>query len=305
MMPNIEDLYTFINGEFVTHKDAVIPINDSGFTQGDAVFDTARTFSGNVYKLEEHVDRFFMSLNYMQIQSPYTKEELVKFSQQLLDMNVPLLGKNEDYWIFLRITRGAVNKEGEQVPNVIIHCTNIPFKQRANFYDSGMPIIFPSVRRTAHDALSPRAKVNQYINFTMADLEVHNIDKNAKAVLLDKNGNITEGSGANIFLVKNNEIFTPKEQFVLAGIGRSDAMGLAKGLGMTLSEKDLDTYDAFTADEIFITSTSFCIVPVGTVNGRQIGEGDVPGKITKRLQDAFIDSIGFDYVNQYLQHLSA
>jgi branched-chain amino acid aminotransferase len=82
-------------------------------------------------------------------------------------------------------------------------------------------------------------------------------------------------------------------------------MGLAKGLGMTLTEKDLDTYDAFTADEIFITSTSFCIVPVGTVNGRQIGKGDIPGKITKRLQDAFIDSIGFDYVNQYLQHLSA
>ena len=168
-----------------------------------------------------------------------------------------------------------------------------------------MPIIFSSVRRTAHDALSPRAKVNQYINFTMADLEVHNIDKNAKAVLLDKNGNITEGSGANIFIVKNNEIFTPREQYVLAGIGRSDAMGLAKGLGMTLTEKDLDTYDAFTADEIFITSTSFCIVPVGTVNGRQIGEGDIPGKITKRLQDAFIDSVGFDYVNQYLQHMSA
>jgi branched-chain amino acid aminotransferase len=305
MMPNIEDLYTFINGEFVTDKDAVIPIHDKGFTSGDAVFDTARTFSGKVYKLKEHVDRFFMSLNYMQIKSPYTKEELIKYSQQLLDMNVPLLDKNEDYWIFLRITRGAVNKQGENVPNVIIHCTNIPFKQRANFYDSGMPIIFSSVRRTAHDALSPRAKVNQYINFTMADLEVHNIDKNAKAVLLDKNGNITEGSGANIFIVKNNEIFTPREQFVLAGIGRSDAMGLAKGLGMTLTEKDLDTYDAFTADEIFITSTSFCIVPVGTVNGRQVGEADVPGKVTKRLQDAFIDSIGFDYVNQYLQHLSA
>jgi len=304
-MPNIEDLYTFINGEFVTDKDAVIPIHDKGFTSGDAVFDTARTFSGKVYKLKEHVDRFFMSLNYMQIKSPYKKEELIKYSQQLLDMNVPLLDKNEDYWIFLRITRGAVNKQGENVPNVIIHCTNIPFKQRANFYDSGMPIIFSSVRRTAHDALSPRAKVNQYINFTMADLEVHNIDKNAKAVLLDKNGNITEGSGANIFIVKNNEIFTPREQFVLAGIGRSDAMGLAKGLGMTLTEKDLDTYDAFTADEIFITSTSFCIVPVGTVNGRQIGKGDIPGKITKRLQDAFIDSIGFDYVNQYLQHLSA
>ena len=304
-MPNIEDLYTFINGEFVTDKDAVIPIHDKGFTSGDAVFDTARTFSGKVYKLKEHVDRFFMSLNYMQIKSPYTKEELIKYSQQLLDMNVPLLDKNEDYWIFLRITRGAVNKQGENVPNVIIHCTNIPFKQRANFYDSGMPIIFSSVRRTAHDALSPRAKVNQYINFTMADLEVHNIDKNAKAVLLDKNGNITEGSGANIFIVKNNEIFTPREQFVLAGIGRSDAMGLAKGLGMTLTEKDLDTYDAFTADEIFITSTSFCIVPVGTVNGRQIGKGDIPGKITKRLQDAFIDSIGFDYVNQYLQYLSA
>ena len=78
----------------------------------------------------------------------------------------------------------------------------------------------------------------------------------------------------------------------------------AKGLGMPVVEKDLDSYDAFTADEMFVTSTSFCIVPVGSVNGRQIGNGDIPGKITKRLQEAFIDSIGFDYVSQYLSHLS-
>ena len=70
-------------------------------------------------------------------------------------------------------------------------------------------------------------------------------------------------------------------------------------------EKDLDSYDAYTSDEMFVTSTSFCIVPVKSINGRQIGDGDIPGKITKRLQEAFIDSIGFDYVSQYLSNLSA
>ena len=74
---------------------------------------------------------------------------------------------------------------------------------------------------------------------------------------------------------------------------------------MPVIEKDLDSYDAYTSDEMFVTSTSFCIVPVKSINGRQIGDGDIPGKITKRLQEAFIDSIGFDYVSQYLSNLSA
>ena len=145
----------------------------------------------------------------------------------------------------------------------------------------------------------------QYINFNLADLEAQNYQEGAKAILLDQNGNLTEGSGTNIFIVKNNKIFTPQEKFVLAGIGRSDAMDLARGLGMPVIEKDLDSYDAYTSDEMFVTSTSFCIVPVQSINGRQIGDGDIPGKITKRLQEAFIDSIGFDYVSQYLSNLSA
>ena len=300
-MVRIEDLYTFINGEYVSDKDAVIPIHDGGFTRGDAVFDTCRTFRGEIYKLEAHIDRLFMSLNYMQIKSPYTKNELIKATHKLLELNNHLLTEKDDYWVFLRITRGPSNGS----PNVIIHCVPLPLKERSEYYRSGLPLMISSVRRTSHEALSPRAKVNQYINFNLADLEAQNYQEGAKAILLDQNGNLTEGSGTNIFIVKNNKIFTPQEKFVLAGIGRLDAMDLAKGLGMRVIEKDLDSYDAYTSDEMFVTSTSFCIVPVQSINGRQIGDGDIPGKITKRLQEAFIDSIGFDYVSQYLSNLSA
>jgi len=304
-MVKVQDLYTFINGEYVTDKDAVIPIHDGGFTRGDAVFDTCRTFRGEIYKLEEHIDRLFMSLKYMQIESPYNKKELMGFTNKLLELNNHLLTEKDDYWVFLRITRGSKRtSDGPVIPNVIIHCVPLPLAERCEYYKSGIPLIISSIRRTSHEALSPRAKVNQYINFNLADIEAHNYREDAKAILLDENGNLTEGSGANIFIVKNNQIFTPKEKYVLAGIGRSDSMNLAKGLGMPVVEKDLDSYDAFTADEMFVTSTSFCIVPVGSVNGRQIGNGDIPGKITKRLQEAFIDSIGFDYVSQYLSHLS-
>jgi branched-chain amino acid aminotransferase len=302
-MVRVEDLHTFINGNFVTDKDAVIPIHDGGFTRGDAVFDTCRTFRGEIYKLEEHIDRLFMSLKYMQINSPYTKDELIEFTHKLLELNNPLLTAKDDYWIFLRITRGSSsNYSSGGAPNVIIHCVPLPLPERSEYYRTGLPLMISSVRRTSHEALSPRAKVNQYINFNLADLEAQNYQGGAKAILLDQNGNLTEGSGTNIFIVKNNQIFTPQEKFVLAGIGRSDAMNLAKGLGMPVKEKDLDSFDAFTADEMFVTSTSFCIVPVGSINGREIGDGDIPGKITKRLQEAFIDAIGFDYVSQYLSN---
>ena len=163
-MVKVQDLYTFINGEYVTDKDAVIPIHDGGFTRGDAVFDTCRTFRGEIYKLEEHIDRLFMSLKYMQIESPYNKKELMEFTNKLLELNNHLLTEKDDYWVFLRITRGSKRtSDGPVIPNVIIHCVPLPLAERCEYYKSGIPLIISSIRRTSHEALSPRAKVNQYI----------------------------------------------------------------------------------------------------------------------------------------------
>jgi branched-chain amino acid aminotransferase len=122
-------------------------------------------------------------------------------------------------------------------------------------------------------------------------------------VLLDEAGNLTEGRGSNIFLVKDGTIATPKGQFVLEGITRRTVLDLADGLGLETAERDLDLFDAYTADEAFLTSTSLCICPVSAVNGSAIGDGSPPGPITRRLMQAFSDLAGMDFEEQYLAHL--
>ena len=105
-------------------------------------------------------------------------------------------------------------------------------------------------------------------------------------------------------LVKDGVVATPQGQFVLEGITRDTVMDLARGLDMPVEQKDIDLFDAYTADEAFLTSTSLCICPVSAVNGTPIRDGKVPGPVTQRLMSAFSDLAGMDYVDQYLSHLS-
>ena len=150
--------------------------------------------------------------------------------------------------------------------------------------------------------MSPRAKTHNYLNLVLGDLEAQATDPDSWAILLDENGNLTEGRGSNIFLVKDGVVATPRAQFVLEGITRGIVLDLARGLDLSVEETDLDLYDAYTADEAFLTSTSLCVCPVSSLNGAVIGQGRVPGIITQQLTASFSDLAGMDYVAQYLSH---
>ena len=138
----------------------------------------------------------------------------------------------------------------------------------------------------------------------LADKEIKATRPDAWSVLLDENGNLCEGNGSNIFVVRDERIFTPREQYVLPGVSRRTAMELAAQLGLQCEQRDLDVYDALTADEVFLTSTSLCICAVRSVNGQAIGDGRVPGPITRRLTQAYIAHVGTDFVAQYLSRLA-
>jgi branched-chain amino acid aminotransferase len=96
---------------------------------------------------------------------------------------------------------------------------------------------------------------------------------------------------------------TPQGRYVLEGVSRQTAMELSRGLGIPVEERDLDLYDAYNADEVFLTSTSLCICPVAEVNGAKIAGGTIPGAITKKLLDAYSELVGCDIVGQYLARL--
>lgn len=297
----------YFNGKYIPEGQAVVPFRDRSFKYGDGVFDMTRTFGHKIFKIEEHVDRLFNSLNYLDISIDQSRTEMVDISNKVLDLNLPLIDQKEDYWVGQRISRGVDLVGGEQWdlaggPTVIVECAPLPLRPRASLYESGIKVWTPSVRRTPFQSMSPRAKTHNYINLILGDNEVKHIDKDAWAILLDINGNLTEGMGSNIFTVNNGILYTPKSQAVLGGISRETVMELAKSVNITVIEKDIEVFEAINSDEMFLTSTSLCICPVKSFNGKKIGD-EVYGPITKKLIEAYKKFVSFDFVDQYLIHL--
>jgi len=297
----------WFNGRIVRESEVTIPFRDQGFLRGDAVFDMTRSFNGKAFRVEEHVARLYRSLKYLDIDPGVSPAEMASISEEVLALNRHLLGPGEDYWLAQRISRGVGRVPGDNWdhygPNVIVDCVPLPLRERAKHFRDGIDVVTPSLRRTPPDALSPRAKMHQYLNLVLADREVKAQNPDAWAVLLDVNGNLAEGQGSNIFLVRDGGLTTPRERFVLPGISRQATIDLARQLKIPFEEKDLDLYDAYTADECFLTSTSLCICGVRSLNGRTFGAGPVPGPITQRLIDAYKKMVGCDFVAQYLARL--
>lgn len=295
----------FYNGEILPESRVLIPFRDRGFKFGEAVFDTARTVAHRPFRLREHVERLFRSMRYLGIDSGMSVDDWVRHSEEVLQRNLPLIGADEDYWLYQRVTPGTADPftgDGVGEPTVLIECTPLPFAARAPLFRDGVRVQVPATRRTSPDAQSPRAKTHNYINLLMGDREVRASDPGAWAVLLDQSGNLCEGMGSNIFLVRDGRVLTPRARFVLPGISRETVLEIAADLGIDAEETDIDLFDAFTADEAFLTSTSLCMVPVASINGRVLGDG-VPGPITARLIEGYKQVLDFDFVEQYLRHL--
>jgi branched-chain amino acid aminotransferase len=297
----------WFNGRIVRESEVLIPFRDQGFLRGDAVFDMTRSFAGKAFRLQDHVARLYRSLRYLDIDPGLSAAEMGAISEDVLARNRHLLGPGEDYWLAQRISRGISRAPGDNWehygPNVIIECVPLPLRERARLFRDGIDVVTPSVRRTPPDSLSPRAKMHQYLNLVLADREVKAQSPDAWAVLLDVNGNLAEGLGSNIFLVRDGGLATPRERYVLPGISRQATIELAGQLQIPFEERDLDLYDGYTADECFLTSTSLCICGVRTLNGRSFAAGRVPGPITQRLIDGYRQMVGCDFVAQYLARL--
>jgi len=303
--PNERTVY--LNGEFMPESRALIPYRDRGFYFGDGCFDITRSFNGRLFFLEEHVERLYRSLNYLRIDIGISHEDMTRITEEVFERNKSLLGPNEDYWVGQRISRGAFEVAGEEPERpgatVIVECLPLPLKSRAPMFRDGARAVTPSIRRTPPEVLSPRVKTLNYLNLIVADHEVHARDPDAWAILLDVNGNICEGLGSNIFVVRDGVLMTPLERYVLPGVSRQKAMDFARAAGVPVKECDIDLYDAYAADEAFITSTSLCVCPLAEINGVRIGDGRPFGPVTQAIVDAYAAHVGFDFVAQYLAHL--
>lgn len=299
----------YLNGEYIPAEQAKISITDLGFLKGDSVFDVARTFNRKPYKLKQHIERLYKSLKCVRIDPGITKEQMKQITLKVLGKNIHLLGENDDYWLFQRVSRGSCPASFLSdlahcpSPTVLIYCSPIPFQNFAKLYKTGRKLVTVSVSQVPPECVEPRIKNQSRLNFILAVLEAQEKDPEASPLMRDLEGNITEAWGANFLFVRDGGIMTSNTRMVLEGVTRRTVLELANELGLPVVEGNFTSYDVYTADEAFVTATSYQILPVCSVDGIKIGER-IPGPITIRLTKCLSEKIGVDFVGQALSHLN-
>ncbi len=277
------ELLIYINGEFVPESEAKISIFDHGFLYGDGVFEGIRAYNGRVFKLKEHIDRLYDSAKAISLEIPISKQEFVEIILETLRKN-----KLRDAYIRPIVTRGigdlGLDPRKCKDPTVIV-ITKPWGKLYGDLYEKGLTAVTVTVRRVSFDALPPNIKSLNYLNNILAKIEA-NAKGGDEAIFLDRNGYISEGSGDNIFIVKNGIVYTPPTINNLKGITREAVIELISKLGIPFRETNLGLYDLYTADEVFVTGTAAEIAPIIVIDGRKIGDGK-PGKITRKLMEEF------------------
>ena len=295
------DYTAYYCGEWMPAGKVRIDPMDRGFLVGDAVFDVARTFNGKSFRMREHVDRLYRSLRYVRMDPGMSAEDMVKISEELIARNEHLRAEVGDFAIWQFVTRGRGRwAHSAGPPAVGVFIRSLGFARFAHLYREGAHGVIVRVRSYSPESLDPKVKNFSRMNFNIAELEAADIDQAGWPILLDVRGNVAEGVGYNVFIVTGGTIRTPGDRSVLQGVSRGMVFELAKGLGVSIVEEDLQPYDVYTADEAFFSSTSPCVLPVTRVDRRQIGTG-APGPVVQRLLTAWSDAVGVDVVEQALR----
>jgi branched-chain amino acid aminotransferase len=273
----------YIDGKFYDKQDAKISVYDHGLLYGDGVFEGIRVYHGKVFKLKAHVERLFDSAKAINLVPPWTQRQV---AEAILE-TVKLSPGCE----YLRpiITRGVGNlgidaRKCER-PTLIVIADTISLYPKES-YELGLNVATVATVRNHPAATNARVKSLNYLNNVMARMEA-TLSNCQEALMLNHKGDISECSGDNIFLIKRGELYTPSiDAGILDGITRRIVINIALQHGIKVHECTLSRFDVFTADECFLTGTAAEIVPVATVDGRNIGTGKA-GPITKKLWAAY------------------
>ncbi|MGP8320699.1 MAG: branched-chain-amino-acid transaminase [Methanosarcinaceae archaeon] len=279
----MSELMIYTNGEYVPKSQATTSLYDHGFLYGDGVFEGIRAYNGRVFKLDEHIDRLYDSATAIALKIPIPKEGMKEAILATLRKN-----NLKDAYIRPIVSRGVgdLGLDPRQCPTPNIYIITQEWgAMYGDLYEVGLTAITVAIRRNAPDAVSPNIKSLNYLNNILAKIEA-NEKGGDEAIFLDNNGYISEGSGDNIFVVKNGKVLTPPTINNLKGITRAAAIDILKEMDYSITEVNISMFDLYTADEIFVTGTAAESAPITKVDGRVIGDGK-PGPITKKMIAAF------------------
>ncbi len=283
----------WMNGEFVAWEDAKVHVLTHGLHYGTGVFDSMRCYETEigpaVFRNTDHLDRLLKSAELYYMPVPYSVEELRAATLELVARN----GLRSCY-IRPLVNRGygtmGLNPLDATV-DVTIACWEWGTYLGEEGMRDGVRAMVSSWRRISPDSLIPHAKASgQYLNNVLAKVESVKAGYQ-ESILLDDQGHVSEGTGENIYIVREGEIITPgHHNSILDGITRRSIIQIAQDLGYPVVERDIARAELYLADEVFMSGTAAELVPVREVDNHEIGTGR-PGEITRVLQKEFDDAV--------------
>jgi len=281
----------WMNGDFVAWEDAKVHVLTHGLHYGTGVFEGVRCYDTEigpaVFRHQEHVDRLFKSASLYYMDLPFTQEQI---RQATLD----LIARNNMRSCYIRPlvyrgygTMGLFPLDAPVDVSIAVWEWGAYLGEEGK--TNGVRAKVSSWRRLSPQSLIPAAKASgQYLNSVLAKIESHKAGYE-EGILLDEHGHVCEGTGENIFVVREGTIYTPPStSSILDGISRKTAVQLAGDLGVDVVERHISRAELYLADEIFLTGTAAELVPVREVDDHKVGTGQ-PGEVTRAVQAKFED----------------
>ena len=275
----------WLNGTFVESEDAQVSVFDHGLLYGDGCFEGIRVYNGRIFKLRSHLKRLFESAEAIRLQPGYSIDELEEHVRATVQIN-----DQKDGYIRLVITRGTgtlgLNPFLCPTATVFIIVENIKL-YTDEMYREGMSIIVAKRPRIPANCLDPKVKSLNYLNNILAKIEA--IDAGVlEALMLNLDGEVSECTGDNIFIIKDGEISTPPiSSGILHGITRQFVIEeVTPAIGIAVQERTIQLDEVFVADEVFLTGTAAEVIGVSHIGDDVVGEGKV-GPITLKLEKEF------------------
>jgi branched-subunit amino acid aminotransferase/4-amino-4-deoxychorismate lyase len=290
----------FLNGRFVPAAEAVVPVHDAGFLLGATVSEQLRTFGGKLFRLDEHLDRLRHSLAIVGVDPGCSQTDFAEAAAELARRNHALLADGDDLGLTIFVTPGpyATYVPVGGPPLVGMHTYELPFALWADLYERGQSLRLTEVRQVPGECWPPELKCRSRMHYFLADRRARAIEPGARAALLDMEGNVVEASTANVVLLdREGGLVSPPRESILPGISVAVLGDLADRLGVPMAHRDVRPADLAAAAEVYLTSTSPCLLPVTRFEGRPIGDGK-PGPVFARLLAAWSERVGLDIAAQ-------
>jgi len=294
--------WIWMNGELVPWDDAKVHVLTHGLHYGTGVFEGVRAYKTDrgpaIFRHRDHLERLQKSAELYYIDLPYSLEELREATHEVIRRN----GLDSCY--IRPIAFRGYGEMGLYAPTAPVEVIVAVWPWGAYLGEdgkrNGVRAKVSSWRRISPDSLIPHAKASgQYLNSILAKTEAAKAGYD-EAILLDQNGVVCEGSGENVFLVREGELVTPGHTAsILDGISRKSVIQIAEDLGYTVVERDISRSELYVAEEAFLVGTAAELVPVREIDDRDLGE---PGEITRVLAAKYEDAL-HGRAQEYLEWL--